>query len=252
MCTYEKFCCCCCNVVTCSKIVAILGLIAGVINLVYALMGALGVSFAASYVDTLNENQIFGTILNAIGSYAFLWLSIILTAVWIIPDALLLVGINKKKPGFMLPWLIMNMILFVLFTIWSVALIGLLAVSLEVTRPIFRGNQNSDLNNFGNFLENIASADEDQTRDLQNSLGDLQNQLNNHLGQTVEGVAIAVLVIYAISLSIANALAYYIWDIVKSAYKQIKEENRTNQHAIPYEMTSRHTYEQKPPAYAPV
>merc|ERR1711936_1140040 len=123
MCTYEKFCCCCCNVVTCSKIVAILGLIAGVFNLVYALMGALGVSFAASYVETLYENQIFGTILNAIGSYAFLWLSIILTAVWIIPDALLLVGINKKKPGFMLPWLIMKMILLVLFTIWSVAVI---------------------------------------------------------------------------------------------------------------------------------
>ena len=87
--------------------------ITGVINLVYALMGALGVSFAASYVTTLEENQIFGTILEAIGGYAFLWLSIILTAVWIIPDALLLVGINKKKPGFMLPWLIMKMILLV-------------------------------------------------------------------------------------------------------------------------------------------
>merc|ERR1712156_906115 len=202
-------------------------------------MGALGVGFAASYVDTLEQNQIFGTLLNAIGGYAFLWLSIILTAVWIIPDALLLVGINKKKPGFMLPWLIMKMILLALFTIWSVAFIGILAVGLEVARSIFRGNQNTNLNNFVNFLENIASADEDQTRDLQNSLGDLQNQLNQHLGQTADGVAIAVLVIYAISLSIANALGYYIWDIVKSAYKQIKEENRTNQHAIPYEMTSR-------------
>merc|ERR1719340_449194 len=115
------------------------------------------------------------------------------------------------------------MILLVLFTIWSVALIGLLAVSLEVARPIFQGNQNTNLNNFGNFLENIASVDEDQTRDLQNSLGDLQNQLNQHFGQTADGIAIAVLVIYAISLSIANALGYYIWDIVKSAYKHIKE-----------------------------
>merc|ERR1712156_804005 len=116
-------------------------------------MGALGVGFAASYVDTLEQNQIFGTLLNAIGGYAFLWLSIILTAVWIIPDALLLVGINKKKPGFMLPWLIMKMILLVFFTIWSVALIGLLAVGLAVARE----NQNTNLNNFGNFLENIAS-----------------------------------------------------------------------------------------------
>merc|ERR1712156_746606 len=105
-------------------------------------MGALGVGFAASYVTTLEENQIFGTILNAIGGYAFLWLSIILTAVWIIPDALLLVVINKKKPGFMLPWLIMKMILLVLFTIWSVALIGVIALAVA------RQNQNTNLNNF--------------------------------------------------------------------------------------------------------
>lgn len=252
MCNYEKFCCCCCNVVTCSKIVAILGLIAGVINLVYALMGALGVGFAASYVTTLYQNQIFGAILNAIGAGAFMWLSIILTAVWIIPDALLLVGINKMKPGFMLPWLIMKMILLVLFTIWSIALIGILAVGLGITTNILQDSQNNNLNNFGNFLDNIASVDQDQTRDLQNLLGDLQNQHNQQFGTTVNGVAIAVVVIYSIALAIANALAYYIWDIVKSAYKQIKEENRTNQHAIPYEMTSRNTYEQKPPAYAPV
>ena len=79
-------------------------------------MGALGVGFAASYVSTLQHNQIFGAILHAIGGYAFLWLSIILTVVWIIPDALLLHGINKMKPGFMLPWLIMKMILFVVST----------------------------------------------------------------------------------------------------------------------------------------
>ena len=78
---------------------------------------------------------------------------------------------------------------FQLFTIWSVALIGLLAVGLGVARPIFRGNQNTNLNNFGNFLENIASVNQDQTRDLQNYLGDIQNQhnqLNQHLGQTAE------------------------------------------------------------------
>ena len=68
----------------------------------------------------------------------------------------------------------------------------------------------------------------------------------------MQGIATLVIVVYAIGLAIANALAYYIWDIVKSAYKQIKEENQMNQHAIPYEMTSRNTYEQKPQAYAPV
>ena len=62
-------------------------------------------------------------------------------------------------------------------------------MGLEIARPIFQGNQNTNLNEFGNFLENIASPDQDQTEDLQNWLGDLQNQhnqLNQHLGQTAE------------------------------------------------------------------
>ena len=75
---------------------------------------------------------------------------------------------------------------------------------------------------------------------------------NQYIYPCTQGIATLVIVVYAIGLAIANALAYYIWDIVKSAYRQIKEENQMNQHAIPYEMTSRNTYEQKPPAYAPV
>ena len=82
-------------------------------NLVYAILGAMGIPFAASYVDNLQHSEISGPILQTLGGKALLWISAIMTAILIIPDAFLLHGINKKKPGFMLPWLIMKMILIV-------------------------------------------------------------------------------------------------------------------------------------------
>ena len=48
------------------------------------------------------------------------------------------------------------------------------------------------------------------------------------------------MVIYVIILAVLNALGYYFWDIVKSAYKQIKEENENVQPAGNYRMN---TYE---------
>jgi len=232
MCTYKKFCCCCCSVITCSKIVAILGLVAGCMNLVYAILGAMGIPFAASYVDNLQHSDISGPILQTLGGKALLWISAIMTAILIIPDAFLLHGINKKKPGFMLPWLIMKLILIVLFTIWSIAFVGVSFMALLFANTVLR--------------------DEYSNQNSLTDLRDLSNQSNESVGSAINGIATLVIVVYAIGLAIANALAYYIWDIVKSAYKQIKEENQMNQHAIPYEMTSRNTYEQKPQAYAPV
>ena len=82
-------------------------------NLVYAILGAMGIPFAASYVNNLQNSDISGPILQTLGGKALLWISAIMTAILIIPDAFLLHGINKKKPGFMLPWLIMKMILIV-------------------------------------------------------------------------------------------------------------------------------------------
>ena len=38
-----------------------------------------------------------------------------------------------------------------------------------------------------------------------------------------------VIVIYALILALLNALGYYFWDIVKSAYMQIEEENENIQ-----------------------
>ena len=51
---------------------------------------------------------------------------------------------------------------------------------------------------------------------------------------------VILIVIYAIILAVLNALGYYLWDIVKSAYKQIKEENENVQPAGNYRMN---TYE---------
>ena len=56
---------------------------------------------------------------------------------------------------------------------------------------------------------------------------------------------VILIVIYAIILAVLNALGYYLWDIVKSAYKQIKEENENVQPAGNYRMN---TYEKSPPA----
>ena len=46
------------------------------------------------------------------------------------------------------------------------------------------------------------------------------------------------MVIYVIILAVLNALGYYLWDIVKSAYKQIKEENENVQPAGNYMMNT--------------
>ena len=68
---------------------------------------------------------------------------------------------------------------------------------------------------------------------------------SNHFGSGHrQGFAILI-VIYAIILAVLNALGYYLWDIVKSAYKQIKEENENVQPAGNYLMN---TYEKSPPA----
>ena len=63
------------------------------------------------------------------------------------------------------------------------------------------------------------------------------------------------LIITAIILALVNALGYYLWEIVRSAYKQIKEENKNVQPAGNYQMNTyetgnyqMNTYEKSPPA----
>ena len=64
-------------------------------------------------------------------------------------------------------------------------------------------------------------------------------------GDPVSGPAIGVVILNVAILALANALGYYLWDIVKSAYKQIKEENENVQPAGNFKMN---TYEKSPPA----
>ena len=46
------------------------------------------------------------------------------------------------------------------------------------------------------------------------------------------GFGIILLIIY----SVINAINYWIWDVVKSAYKQIKDENTANSYPDAYPM----------------
>ena len=105
--TYKKFCCCCCNVVTCSKVFAIIGLIGGILNLISAFLSLVG---NAAIFD-----QLFISIPYAakLGNFGINVVLIVISVVWMIPDACLLYGISKKKPGFIMVWLVIKMILLV-------------------------------------------------------------------------------------------------------------------------------------------
>ena len=48
-----------------------------------------------------------------LGHVGILVVSIVISVVWMIPDACLLYGISKKKPGFIMVWLVIKMILLV-------------------------------------------------------------------------------------------------------------------------------------------
>ena len=105
--TYKKFCCCCCNVVTCSKVFAILGLIGEILNVIGGFLSLAGI---ATYLFRI-PNAFY--LIKAFGYAGFIWVSIVINVAWMIPDVLLLVGISKKKPGFMMVWLVVKMILLV-------------------------------------------------------------------------------------------------------------------------------------------
>ena len=105
--TYEKF-CCGCNVVTCSKVFAIIGLIGGILNVISGFL-----SLAGTFPTF--DQLLYYSIPNAdkLGHVGILLISIVISVVWMIPDACLFYGISKKKPGFMMVWLVIKMILLV-------------------------------------------------------------------------------------------------------------------------------------------
>ena len=69
-------------------------------------------SFAGT-VDQLFDRLLYIPYADTIGHVGILVVSIVISVVWMIPDACLLYGISKKKPGFMMVWLVIKMILLV-------------------------------------------------------------------------------------------------------------------------------------------
>ena len=106
--TYKKFCCCCCNVVTCSKVFAILGLIVGILNVIGGFISLAGT--ATFYVEQLFQIPYVINLYKSLGLYGLIWVSIVISVALMIPDIFLLVGISKKKPDFMMVWLVVKMI----------------------------------------------------------------------------------------------------------------------------------------------
>ena len=114
--TYERFCHCCCNVVTCSKVFAILGLIIGILIIVSGILQLTGVNSTQLWADSMARY------LPHLAGFAYqigldytgiIWIWIVITVVCMIADALLLVGISKKRPSLLIPWLVLRMILLV-------------------------------------------------------------------------------------------------------------------------------------------
>merc|ERR1711971_1411513 len=104
--TYNKFCCCCCNVVTCSKVFAIIGLIGGILNVISGFLSLAG-TFAT--FDQLLYYSI--PYADKLGHVGILLISIVISVVWMIPDACYFMEFRKRKPGFMMVWLVVKMIL---------------------------------------------------------------------------------------------------------------------------------------------
>ena len=91
---------------TCSKVFAIIGLIGGILNVI---SGFLSLAGTAAIFDQLLHIPYA----DMIGHVGILVVSIVISVVWMIPDACLLYGISKKKPAFMMVWLVIKMILLV-------------------------------------------------------------------------------------------------------------------------------------------
>ena len=96
---------------TCSKVFAILGLIAGILNVIGGFFSLAGTS--TFYVEQLLQIPYIDKLGYSLGLYGFIWVSIVISVARMIPDIFLLVGISKKKPGFMMVWLVIKMILLV-------------------------------------------------------------------------------------------------------------------------------------------
>ena len=90
-------------------------MITGALNIISGLLSIAYVDsiiyhvFATIYCSDSALYQIY----SRIGIIAYLWIIVLLTVIWIIPDGLMLYGIVKKKSSYLIPWLVMYIILLV-------------------------------------------------------------------------------------------------------------------------------------------
>ena len=105
---YKKFGCCCCSVITCSKVIASLGLIGGVYNLVSGILFLSGVNYSL-----ITGSYTVIPYASYIGEYGYIAVTFIISLSWMVPDGLMLYGISTNKHGFLLPWLIVHMVMLV-------------------------------------------------------------------------------------------------------------------------------------------
>merc|ERR1712241_359360 len=203
--TYKKFCGCCCNIVRGALILAVFELIFYALVLLCALT-PLSINYFkhSYYYDDIDEE--FKVRLPTAGLIYII--SIILNVIFLITTALKLYGLVKRRPGYILPWMVINMICLVLSIIAIVCILVLFCIAYL---------------DFNEFMDSIGDLD---------------------FFESMESIGVVF-----IPYGLAFAFFFYIWDVVKSAYKQIKEENESNQLTYPNQMPMKTSFEQTPPKY---
>ena len=105
--------------------VGIFGLIFGIINLIFGCLSLGGADYTIFYYIYHSMKNIsyfikvhgsipaFSLVFTYITYHVFLWSIIAIIITWMVSDGIMLYGISKKKPSFMIVWLVINMTLLV-------------------------------------------------------------------------------------------------------------------------------------------
>ena len=83
----------------------------GILSLISGFLSLAGA--ATFYVEQLIRIPFGINLLASFGYKGLICFSIFIEMVWMLPDVLLLIGISEKRPGFMMVWLVVKMILLV-------------------------------------------------------------------------------------------------------------------------------------------
>ena len=116
MCIYKR-CCCCCSVLVGAKIIAIIGLISGFINLLLDVIIIVGDSraltngFDRKLYFRFATFPVISYFFEHIGTIPTMTIFILVTLLVLICNLLMFCGSLKKKPGLIIPWLVTMLIL---------------------------------------------------------------------------------------------------------------------------------------------